>query len=299
MAEKQKTKGVFFVCFGKRGYAYSAYNLALSIKYFNPEIQIAILHDDSINSLSHQQKSYFDHFVRLPDDIKFSGARIDPGKVKTSIYEFLPWDENLYLDIDAICLKDLQPLIDQMSTKEGYYHTDVIGSGGKSDTIEYSIWASNENIWDFFQLKDDATLYAIQSSFCYIKKCKEAEAFFGKVKENFIAGFPREKCVLWGGTIPDELIFSGTISQFGINPDAKARPIFFGNYHDPRTFTKIVEDHYLMSMFGNGKGNTLTKLRYREWYDKLMIKYCYKFGINHSYKNGAVMADKHANNAFR
>lgn len=284
--------------FGKRGYSFAAFNLAVSLKHYNPEIKIAVAHDSGFkNHLMPGDLSIFDHLIEIPDDlIRNEKGKIDPGKIKCSMYEWAPFDENLYLDVDAIAVQDIQPLIDQLSAKEGYYFTDVLGMGKKDDKINYSIWANNEDIWEFFNLTEESNLVAIQSSFCYFKKNDEAKEFFDAVKANFERGFPKDKALLWGGTIPDELIFSGTIAQFGIDPTANVSPIFFGNNLDVRTFQQIDKDHYLISMFGNGDGGkTLTKLRYIERYDKLMFRYCSERKMNHRYKIWYIMQDKHAN----
>ena len=45
------TQGVVLLAANKRSYAFFAYNLAMSIKYHNPNIKIALLHDHCIENL--------------------------------------------------------------------------------------------------------------------------------------------------------------------------------------------------------------------------------------------------------
>lgn len=299
-------KGIVLVAFGKRGYGFAAYNLALSIKHFNPKIKIALIHDD-IALRQVPDHRFFDKLIKIqPKDymsVKESkhGPHqfIDPAKLKTHIYNYLPFTENLYLDVDALALQDLQPLMDHLSDQEKFYITDVRGLGGKDDAITYSVWAKNEDIWKFFKLGKYSMLPAIQSSYCFIRKGTEARKFFKKVESNFKKGFPLGSLQMkWGGTVPDELIFSGTLAQMEIDADAKVKPIFFGNHHSSKTNTQIAQAYYLLSIYGNGdvRGRTLTKLKYIEWYDNLMFKkYCPPLKIQHHFKTYFIMKDKHAN----
>jgi hypothetical protein len=291
----KKTKGIVLFAFGKRGYFFAAYNLALSVKHFNPEIPVVLFYNgDSLKYLSNL--SVFDDIYPIKDEDIYRNGKIDPARLKTNIYKYLPYDENLYLDVDGLALKDLQPLIDHLSKQKGWYLTDVTGVGGKGDKINYAIWASQEKIWEFFKLKSDAQYPAIQSSFAYIKKTKTAEKFFNKVYKNYELDFPvRDLKMQWGGTIPDELLFSVTCAQSNIVPRSNCKPIFFGWVLSNKTYGQIKDQHYLTAIYGNGNGRTLTRPRYLKWYDNLLRSYALKEKKPY-YKTSYIMQDKHANN---
>lgn len=298
----KKDQGIVLFAFGKRGYAFAAFNMALSIKHFNKEIKISLFIDKAIRKYI-QYEGYFDNVVELNDsDIYSPGVGLDPAKVKTNLYDKLPYKENLYLDVDGCALKDLQPLIDLLSSKEGSYLTEVRSLNTfDGEAGEYHIWASNKDIWENYNLKKTDVFPAIQSSFAYIKKSKEAEKFFKAVKANFNKGFDTKKLLMrWGSTVPDELIFSATCAKEGVNPDAGIRPIFFG--WSPMfveyglNFQRIKDDHYITAIFGNGNGiRTLTNKDYIKWYDKLMNKYGMAEGYA-VYGSSEIMKDKHVNN---
>ncbi len=286
-----KTKGVVLLAFGKRGYAFAAYNLAFSIKHFNPDIPVALLHDGVCNKELFNLKP-FDHVIEMPPECFFHEGKFMPAKVKVGLYEYLPFDGNLYLDVDAIALKDIQPLIDELHKSRKYYQTHVVDTGGKADKIKYSPWATNDTIWEFFKLKEAAKFPSIQSSFCYIKKSDTAAKFFEQVQDNF--EFPltslKEK---WGGSLPDELIFSGTCAKKGLIPQANAENVlFFGDEHSPLSYSDIVNQHYILSLYGNAMGKTKTKIRYWEWYDRLMVVYT---NGKHLFKSNYIREDKWAN----
>ena len=283
-------KGIVLIAFGKRGYAFAAHNMALSIKYHSPKVKVSVICDDLVKK-NLTAKHLFDQVIDLPKEFV---VKNDPAQIKTHIYKLLPYTENLYLDVDGVVLKDIQPMIDELSEKEGYYLTDVRGYGGRDEKIDYSIWASNDDIWDFFSLKNDSKLPAIQSSYCYIKKSTEAGKFFKLIEKFYKKGFPLSKLKMrWGGTLPDELLFSGTCAKVGINPQGGLK-IFFGWKHVDLTKEQIKEKYYINSLYGNGVGNTLVKSQYVRWYDDLMNLYSKKTGV-YAHGSNSILTDKHAN----
>ena len=209
---------------------------------------------------------------------------------KIFIPEFTPFKHTLYIDVDCLSLQDITPLLDRCIAGDDYFAASLMGSGKKTDTIEYSTWATNETIWDWFKLKEDAILPAFQSTLMYFRKCKESYFFFRDLKENF--KFPIEKLKeKWGGTLPDELIFSGTAAQYGILSDLKDA-VFFGHSFSPLTYSELAEKYSFLTLYGNGVGITKTKIRYIQWYDRLMNNIT---NGNHIYKSQYILTDKHAN----
>lgn len=285
------------MAFGHRAYAFCAANIAKSIKHFS-DVPITLAIEAKIKyQLSEEDYRFFDKVIEIGKEDVTNSKGFDPCLAKVSIYDYLQYDENLYLDVDAVCLKDVKPLIKELSQRKKFYCTDVRGVGGRDDNIHYSIWADNEDIWDCFKLDDFATLPGIQSSFCFIKKNKKAEAFFNKVKSNYVKGvFPMDKLRRkWGGAMPDELMFSATAAQKGLDVSSGVKPIFYGTEHDPRGFEELAETYYFSSIHGLGKGDTTVKVKYLEWYDRLIMKYCKKWGMRSIYNRSMIMPYKWAN----
>lgn len=290
------TKGVFLAAFGRKGYMYAAFNMAVSIRALNPNIRIAFAYDESLLPwLTPDRIQLFDDLIPIPQSQFKDYGRIDPAKFKTAIYDYLPYDENLILDVDGCCIQDLSRLMDYLSTKDGFYFTDHLGKGKKGEEINYLMWASQDTIWDHFKLSDEQTIYAVQTSFSYVKKNKESKRFFTQLKKNYENGIDKKKVHLWGGTIPDELFYSGTLAQLNIDPSIEIKPVFFGNYFYSGTYQQLHSEFFILSLYGNGIGRTETKLRYLDYYDKLMRGYCRELGYEHIYKVGSIMADKHLN----
>ena len=72
--------------------------------------------------------------------------------------------------------------------------------------------------------------------------------------------------------MPDELIVAGTCAQIEHDPGVEGRVIFFGHKIVEKQIHELTNDFYFNSLYGNGKGQTLVKDKYRDWYDRLMVK---------------------------
>jgi len=286
--------------FGKPGYILSAFNLAMSIKKHSPNLPIALfVSEKEIAAIGVAWlRRFSDQLEILEPDTYTIKDKIDPALLKCEMYDYLPFDCNLYLDVDSLCVKPIDPLLDYLMQQGQFYISPVLGSGGKNDSISYSLWAKNEDIWDFFRLPEGAILPALQTSWSYIEKTPEAASFFADIKRN--RAFPMEKLQMkWGGTLPDELIYSGTCAQHGMIPkcDKQDEIYFFGNTLDTKIKSPgdLERGYYFMSIYGPGKGKTLVKLRYLEWYDRYVLQLSREFKAP-LVKRQMIMRDKHLNN---
>lgn len=290
-----KDTGIVLISLGKRGYGFAAFNLALSLKHYSPEIPIHLIHDGrSISQLD--TLTYFDSLQRIEQEDYLTKGQLDPGKAKARIYKYLPFKHNLYLDVDALAFKDITPFIEEKIALDKYYLTDVLGVSAKDKPRNYSIWANDTDIWNFFGLDDAQQFPAIQSSWAYIKKGREAKKLFNLVSKNYDRGFPVDRLSIdWGKTIPDELIFGGSLAQLNYIPPRLPEPIFRGWKFDDRSPSELAEAYYFLSIYGNGTGRSLTKLKYWKLYDKRLEILNKEYGRQHQYKGAYIKADKHAN----
>lgn len=292
------TKGVFLTAYGKRGYVWSAYNFAFSIKYFNPHVKITLYHDQSLyDHISDDKLWVFDTLIQIPDSIKYSNGKIDPGKIKVSVYDLLPYDYTLYLDVDALALKDIAPIFDDLIRAGGYYYTTIIGT----HTIQQGndiglkmIWADADVIWKHYNLPQDAIMPCTNSSFQFIKKCKESKELFDQIKENVVTNpLPLNKLkTQWGGGFPDELGLNVALAQKKIIGKYEGDYLFLGYHLSEKSFDQITNDSYILSVFG---GRNFTRLKYTDWYERLLHKYHREQKLDHIYKFHLIIGDKHAN----
>lgn len=287
-------KAVVLLCFGDHTYAKWAFNLALSIKKHNPDIKIHLLHEaDSLSHLSDYALSFFDKRTIIEHyDTHDGSGRLFPAKLKTGLYKYLEYDHNIYLDVDAVCMHDLDGLFDICIAKDTYFLTQIHSTHSIKDgegEIPDMAWATAKTIWDHYALPEDAVLPATQSSFAYIKKCDQSEQLYILMKHNLLNGIPLDKLAFkWGGSMPDELILNVTLAQLGIAPSLDIDPVYFSNKSSSNF--DFINSHFLLGIFG-GKGITHSSLL--NYYDRLMHNYCREgFGINHLYKAHQLIKNK-------
>lgn len=170
-------KGIVLFAFGKKGYVFMSNNMALSIKHFNKNLPITLFVEENLQNYIYDASVYDNISVIDNSDIYTAGVGLNPANLKVNIYKYLPYKENLYLDVDGCALKDLEPLLDACIESEYYYLTDIIDKGGYNDTINYNIWADNSDIYPFFDLKKNDVLPALQTSWAYIEQTKPGIVF--------------------------------------------------------------------------------------------------------------------------
>lgn len=251
------TKGILLIAFGKAGYAYMAYNMALSIRKHSPNLHITLASDGVEKYMRKGYEKLFDNIVQFTPK--------EAGRVKVEMDLLSPYDHTLYLDVDGCLVSDIEPFFDELIAEGKPFNTDVHGEGGLTDNIPYAIWAKNTASWAWFEIPLDGRYQAIQSSITYFTK--EAKPLFEMARKKY--DFPRKYLVhKWGNSIPDELIFSGCLAKLGWKVGFKKHPIMFGNnIRQGLKRTNIGEKYHILSLYGNQK---LVRLRYREMYDHIM-----------------------------
>lgn len=292
-----KQKGVVLLSVGSQGYAYMAFNLALSIKHLSPSLHITLCSDKHIEYIPKEWRDVFDDIIPLSEDSFTTNNRLDPAKLKTHLVDYLPYKYNLYLDVDAIAMSDLNPFIDSLIDDGRDLICTVVDKGDTSnEDIAYSVWAKTSDIVDRFEIQKSNQVLAIQSSWMFIVKNKKSKSILDKVKREFQVGFDVSKLKeKWGGGLPDELFYSGVFSFLGLEPNCKQQILYFGDAA-PRLDSQSIKSKYaLLSLFGNGTGRTKTPIKYWELYDYEMRKICDGKKYKHIFKGDIIKKFKHAN----
>ena len=271
-------QGVIILSLKKSAYSLAAFNLALSIKYFNPNINITLVSDGEHRK--HYQPQHYAVFDWIKDIdechyVDFDGT-FQPALAKININKYSSYNGTLYIDADSICFQDLQPLFDTLK-----------GNSFKGNIVkDYTQWTSAINFREFFGFDYGKV---INSSWFYFEDSK----VFDKANEFYSKGFKKENInPKWGNTFPDELFFNASLIALNIDCSIDFDLMFYGNLIDNRETTEIVKTHYLMTLYGNRK---TTRLIYLDYYDRLMNKICISFGFNHKYKVDSIMNGKHVN----
>lgn len=271
------TQGVIILSLKRPSYSMGAFNLALSIKHYNPLINITLVSDNE------HQKHYRDDHYKVFDSIKtiskydfIDGGQFQPALAKINIDKYSSYDKTLYIDADSLVLQDLQPLFDKLNGRE--FAGNVIDG--------YTQWTDAETFKEFFSVDWGQT---INSSWFYF----EDYNVFETATEYYKKGFDQSKIMpKWGASFPDELFFNASLVKLGINPKTEFDVMFFGNSIDQRSLTEIQNDFFALTLYG---GKTTVRLTYIEFYDRLCFMMCTARGIEHRFKAHEILNNKHVN----
>lgn len=282
------TSGVVLICFGKEIYFESTHILIRSIQLSSPNINITVIASKPKHELLQGV-----HTVQLPREAYHNRVgNFEPGRAKVAIYNLLPYDNNLIVDVDSYCLKDITSLIESLVSDWRPYQSHVSGMLNLNDPkSQVNLqWANMSQIYSKYEINPDHNLPAINSSIVFVRKSEEAKSIF-ETALTLITDFPFKLSELtwkWGGTQPDELYMNVSLAMH--NYDPTMTPAMYFMYKsvgiEPK---KVVEDYYFQSYYG-GKGHT--PMAYLTYLDSLVRK---ELGL--PYKISKLINQKHANSA--
>lgn len=297
--------GVVLLAFGKVQYYWAAYNLAFSIKKFNKNIRIALIAEDKSKAISQcpELRDYIETFADIAQEDIYTNNKLDPAKLKVKLYNYLPYERNLYLDVDAVALKDIQPMIEELAQSGKDYISHCVGyhTIDKGRDFKEMQWAWADKMWAHYELDADTVMPAINSSMQWIVKGEKAAALYAKAQELFFDNpIPlKDLRMKWGGSQPDELYMNIAMAILGIDPALKqydkVKTSEGGMIHFAMsrslTYQEVTERFYLQSYYG---GNRFTPLFYVDWLDRLLNVDHKAIGKRHIYLINRIVQNKFA-----
>jgi len=290
-----KTRGILLCSWGRVNYGYAAFNLAASIRSLSPNLPITLICDNvALSQLPDQYKSVFDSIQYLDSPVS------DPGIFKVSIYDKLPYDYTLFLDVDALAINSPESLIERCikdyESDGRFFRTHVHAwyDSHSPEDLPLMYWANKSTIWNKYGFTQEK-LPATQSSIQFIAKCETADKWFSELKQLMVSNpIPIDQLKnKWGGTQPDELYLNIQIARTGIKPDLNDAMWFCDNSnHSP--YELKVKGYTFLSYFGVLQR---IKAHFRTYYDREPVRFLRQLGFdNHLYKSHTVFDSKHAGN---
>lgn len=269
-------QGVIILAIKKAAYSLGAFNLALSIKHFNPNIHITLVSD------SEHQNHYRPEHYKPFDVIKTispchyidSDGSFQPALAKINIDKYSSYERTLYIDADSLVLQDLQPLFDKLKGEK--FKSNVINT--------YTNWTDKETFNTFFSVDFGLT---INSSWFYF----EDKSVFEQANAYYKKRFPLDKIhPVWGKSYPDELFFNASMTKLNINPKVDFEVMFFGHTISALTHDQLEKEFFAFTLYGGAR--TVRDI-YTTWYEKLMFVFCEAVGIEHRFKSDQILKGKH------
>lgn len=303
---KNKTQGVVLFAFGRHTYYWAMYNIALSIKHHSPSVNIAAFvgSKEDASRFCGGLHTVVDSIHEIDKDDFHTGKAFDPGKLKVNVYKYLPFDYNLYLDVDAIALKPIDKLMEDLIALNKPYASHTVGyhTIDKGRAIESMQWAWADDIWSKYELSQEAILPAINSSLQFIVKGKEAELLYKTAKYLYTQNpLPLKSLRMkWGGGQPDELYMNIAMAMLGIDPKCSEignDGAELGHIHFAAKrglpYAEVIDRYYFQSYYG---GVGFTARFYTNWIDAILKNLQRAQGRRHEYTIDRILQYKHADN---
>jgi hypothetical protein len=253
--------------------------MALSLRYYSPEIKIHLLHDGQIES------GLFDSSDVLDHGICYTAGRVNPSLAKMHVYDYTPFDETVYLDIDGIAVRDVEPLFEI----KGDFKTQYVG-----DTQADMLWATHDQFREHFDISSDVPIHGVNSSFQLMRRNKRTDKFIKTAQRLFANPIPLHELNLkWGTAQPDELYLVGAIAKTGMDADAGIKPVYFRTRHQAGavdSLETIRAKHFIIGCWG---GRLQNHNSVEAYYDRLTNNHSKKIlGRSQDFKFHRLIDDK-------
>ncbi len=289
-------RGIVLLGIGDTAYGKFAANMAISIKQYNKDLPIQLIYEKkTIEHLTDWHKSFIDVFTEIDPIDCYEKNKLIPALAKLSVYKYAHFDENIYLDVDGLCLKSLDGLFE--ICKEGYYFSQVVGRylvEKEPKEFPEMQWCKPEVFIKHFDLKVGDIVPALNTSFQYFKKCEESEILFNTALKCLTNGISnKDRWFKWGkdNLQPDELYMNIALSKVGIYPilSPSEKVIYFDDKRI-KNIAEIEEKFYILGLYG---GIRFTHTSLQEYYDRVMEKICRStYKRDHVYKCHNLMRRK-------
>ena len=177
----EPTKGIVLLAIGNPVYGKMAVNMAVSLKFHNPDIKIQVICEEfTMSHLGAWHRSFFDiNTIIDTKDCRHEKGGLFPALAKLNLYKYAAFDENIYLDVDAVCTKSIDKVWE--ACQGGWYLSQLTGvhkiTDAKNDFTGLQ-WAKVNDIVKYYGLETGDVIPAINSSFQYFTKSDKTKELF-------------------------------------------------------------------------------------------------------------------------
>lgn len=267
-------RGIVLLAIGSPAYGKFAFNMAVSLREYSPNIPIQLVCEEhTISHFNDWHKEFFDWVtVMEPEDCRYKDGKLFPALAKLKLYEYAAFDHNIYLDVDGLVIRDITPLFDLCQNGGGYYYSQMSGlheiKDDKNDFTDLQ-WARVKDIISHYGLKTGDIIPAINSSFQYFKHCDESESLFNEALGLLHNPIPLHlHPQKWGKANfqPDELYMDVALAKIKLIPELAGLPqIIYFNTKRGKELTELKKSFYLIGLYG---GAGFSHMSIKSMYDK-------------------------------
>lgn len=240
----------------------------MSLKAYDPGVQIALVHDSSaISHLSKEEKNLFDQFIIAdPQDYTIDG-KTQYQRVKLCLDKYTPFDGSLYIDVDTIWFpkKKISDLLQNLEEFDFY-----IGKNGEYNPASrtgtgqnYTYWGRQHLIIRYHKLRN--TLPQTVSGVFWFKKSVFSAEVFARAQAIYTDRMA--PCVKWANGKPDEYCFNVALSEMAYS-QKDAHFVYFDKING-----QIDRERIFNNFWGMAAGGNKLAPKVADFYNDLVLMY--------------------------
>lgn len=247
--------GILILALGDPRYAEYAVNLAASIRYVQPETQIALVYTDSaMIDVTDVQKTLFNYRIHCPLEYYSFKEGTCYVKAKLFLNSLTPFKKTLFLDADIIWSPYHKPSNAVQIYKDRNFTIANRGlnsvNSGFSDWIDYDLIKTNFGIEKWYDLS---------SEWIYFDDSESVNQLFESAREFYEDD--KLICKAFAGGKPDEPALTLAMLKHDMRPHAIP---YYPTYWEPVQKIKpeqdIYKNYYAVSMGGKFSSERMTKV---------------------------------------
>ncbi|MDB5200588.1 MAG: hypothetical protein JWO92_2551 [Chitinophagaceae bacterium] len=262
------SKGILIYALGHENYYKMAVVLAASIKV-NDALPICLITDRQV------KPEHIHLFKMVKNPLKksiYNGDKVEYIKAKLYMYDYSPFDETIFLDVDQVMIagRKLSPVFTELK--------DIEVTFSNTGKAEISIWADIKEVQKIY---GDKPFWNFHSEFVYFKK-GAAKKYFDAAKKVYEDDKIKSATKFANATMADELAFQAAAMITGIFPHKENwAPNFWydSNQKDSRKYPYQLTDHITYSI-----GGKTTPGHVKINYNILAKHYFAKLGLSNPYR---------------
>lgn len=265
------TKGVCIIALGYQLYGESAYNLALSLKAFDPDCKIALLTDDKATESLHAScMEFFDTIIQVPDEYVKVGAGKQYQRAKLCVDLLSPFDETMLIDADTIWFdRPISWLMGEVSAASGDIQVPCNSwfnySKRRVTRASYTFWGEPVIICERYKVRN---LPQTLTGIFFFRKGEFSSQVFKRAREVYDEkGSP---CIVWANGKPDEFCLNVALAEKGVMPPEKQWVYF------KQTCGSMLPEAVLTNYWGLAMGGSIIGRNLAEIFNRLVNKYSIK-----------------------
>ena len=264
--------GVVIIALGHKLYGSFAFNMAVSLKASDPEVLIALLHDEAaVKHFTDDERRFFDKFVTVPPEDYMVNGKPQYQRAKLCMHKRAPWDFNIYIDGDGAWFdRPMSWLYGEVHQQDFTICSNGHWSREEGNTAPgYTYWCDPAKMTNHYKLKHPVPMTI--GDFIAWRRSPLTDHIFETALT--VYDDPTSPNIPWGGGKPDEFCFNVACAHAGVLP--RKRLVFYFEKRDGRMSSeKIYKQFWGLSTGGSRVPGWVVNI-----YNRIVNACCIRTGV--------------------